>query len=101
MAEVAKLLTDYLDYLEIEKNRSPKTRENYERYLKEFLRFTNIKTSQQITEDVVRKFRLDLAHRPATPKQTHVGGSTGAHGQPIKKITQNKKYKFNAKFWSN
>ena len=28
--EVEKLLKEYLDYLEIEKNRSVKTRENYE-----------------------------------------------------------------------
>ena len=33
-----KLLTDYLNFLEIEKNRSIKTRNNYERYLIHFLR---------------------------------------------------------------
>ena len=63
MNEVEKLLRDYLNYLEIEKNRSPKTRENYEHYLKEFLKFAKIKTAKEITDDVVREFRLMLARR--------------------------------------
>jgi len=33
-----KLLNEYLDFLEIEKNRSIKTRDNYERYLIHFLK---------------------------------------------------------------
>jgi site-specific recombinase XerD len=63
MTEVEKLLSDYLNYLEIEKNRSPKTRENYEHYLKEFLKFAKIKTAREITDDVVREFRMALARR--------------------------------------
>ncbi|MFH1246592.1 MAG: tyrosine-type recombinase/integrase, partial [Candidatus Liptonbacteria bacterium] len=63
-AEIEKLLTDYCNYLEIEKNRSPKTRENYERYLREFLRFSKVKNHADITDDVVRAFRIDLARRP-------------------------------------
>jgi len=63
MTEVQKLLTDYLNYLEIEKNRSPKTRENYERYLNEFLKFAKISSPQEISDDLVREFRLKLARR--------------------------------------
>jgi site-specific recombinase XerD len=63
MADIEKLLKDYLAYLEIEKNRSPKTRENYERYLKEFLKFSQAKSPNDITEPVVREFRLALARR--------------------------------------
>jgi len=63
MAEVENLLRDYLDYLEIEKNRSPKTRENYEHYLNEFLKFSKVKLAREITDDVVREFRLALARR--------------------------------------
>ena len=48
--EVRKLLADYLSYLEIEKNRSPKTRENYEHYLNVFLDFAKIKTPGEITD---------------------------------------------------
>ncbi len=61
--DIKTLLTDYLNYLEIERNRSPKTRENYEHYLKEFLAFTKVKRPEDITDDVVRNFRLALARR--------------------------------------
>ncbi|MFA5098842.1 MAG: site-specific tyrosine recombinase/integron integrase [Candidatus Paceibacterota bacterium] len=63
MADINKLLNDYLNYLEIEKNRSIKTRENYERYLKAFLEFGKIKTEKGITADIIREFRLFLARR--------------------------------------
>ncbi|MFH1346828.1 MAG: tyrosine-type recombinase/integrase [Spirochaetota bacterium] len=63
MANINKLLNDYLNYLEIEKNRSIKTRENYERYLKAFLEFGKIKTEKGITPDIIREFRLFLARR--------------------------------------
>lgn len=71
MSDVQKLLTEYLDYLEIEKNRSPKTRENYEHYLKEFLSAAKIKSPADITDDAVRNFRIGLARKD------------------LKKITQN------------
>jgi site-specific recombinase XerD len=63
MADIQKLLNDYLNYLEIEKNRSIKTRENYERYLKAFLNFGKIKSEKDVTPDVVREFRLYLARQ--------------------------------------
>lgn len=63
MAEVEKYLKDYFTYLEVEKNRSPKTRENYERYLKEFLKFSEVSKASEITEDVVRDFRVFLNRR--------------------------------------
>lgn len=63
MTGLETLLHDYLEYLEIEKNRSPKTRDNYERYLRVFLSLTNAATPRDITEDVVRKFRVALARR--------------------------------------
>ncbi len=69
MAELAQLLRDYLDYLEVERNRSPKTRENYERYLRAFLRETGVRTPGQITAEVVRRFRLSLS-RHALKKVT-------------------------------
>ena len=63
MNSVQKFLQDYLNYLEIEKNRSIKTRENYEHYLKVFLDFGKIKNEKEITSEVVREFRLYLARR--------------------------------------
>ena|SRR5258708_3548193 len=62
-SEIEKLLRDYLDYLEIEKNRSPKTRENYEHYLNEFLKFSKAHTAKDITDGIVREFRMALARR--------------------------------------
>ncbi|MEK9154482.1 MAG: site-specific tyrosine recombinase/integron integrase [Patescibacteria group bacterium] len=59
--DIELLLKRYLDYLEIEKNRSPKTRENYERYLRAFLKFGGIKSEKDITADAIREFRLNLA----------------------------------------
>lgn len=56
-------MDDYLAYLEIEKGRSIKTRENYGRYLDMFLSMTRAKKVEDIDADTVRKFRLDLARR--------------------------------------
>ncbi len=58
-----RLLEDYLNYLEIEKNRSPKTRENYEHYLKDFSEFAKIAAPEEITDDLVRAWRVALARK--------------------------------------
>lgn len=63
MNEIDNLLKDYLVYLEIEKNRSPKTQENYNRYLKAFLIWSRIKSHEEITGDLVRSFRVYLAKK--------------------------------------
>jgi site-specific recombinase XerD len=85
MSEIDKLLNDYLNYLEIEKNRSPKTSENYRHYLKEFLKFAKIKTAKEITESVVTEFRKSLA-RPLDSSSVKSGVARGR--PPLKKITQ-------------
>jgi site-specific recombinase XerD len=61
MTEIEKLLKNYLDYLEIEKNRTPETRENYGRYLRTFVEKTGIRTLRELTQDKVRDFRVSLA----------------------------------------
>ena len=61
MASIQALVRDYLNYLEIDKNRSVKTRENYERYLKAFLAFSRAKHEKDITVSAVKEFRLHLA----------------------------------------
>lgn len=76
MANIENLLRNYLDYLEIEKNRSVKTRENYERYLRSFITFAGIKSEKDIALDKIRDFRLFLA-REKTPS-----------GEEYKKNTQ-------------
>jgi site-specific recombinase XerD len=62
-SEIEKFVRDYLNYLEVEKNRSPKTSENYEHYLREFLKFANIRSPKEITEGLVTEFRKMLARR--------------------------------------
>ena len=63
MNKIKKLEKEYLDYLEIEKNRSPKTRDNYRRYLDDFIKTTEVKKPEDITESVVREYRIKLARR--------------------------------------
>lgn len=58
--QLPKLKHDFLEYLEIEKGRSLKTIENYERYIERFLRFGKIQLPIEITDEVVRKYRLYL-----------------------------------------
>ena len=83
MTEIEKSLKEYLDYLEIEKNRSPKTRENYERYLRVFVRDSGLRSVRGITESVIRDFRLKLARQSFATQ--NLGGQARS---PIKKITQ-------------
>jgi site-specific recombinase XerD len=59
--ELETLIADYLGYLEIEKNRSRKTQENYGHYLKGFVSRTGAKKISEITPERVRDFRLVLA----------------------------------------
>jgi site-specific recombinase XerD len=68
--EIECLLQDYLNYLEIEKNRSPRTSENYQHYLREFLKFAKISSPAEITDDVVREFRVALARREGLKRVT-------------------------------
>ncbi len=63
MPSARDLLTQYLDHLEVEKNRAVKTRENYERYLKAFFAHARIADIADITEDAIRSFRLALARK--------------------------------------
>lgn len=74
---ICELLTDFLEYLEIEKNRSQKTIENYHHYLERFFNWAQINDSKGISLDLVRKFRLYL-NRYRDEK-----------GRELKKITQN------------
>lgn len=71
------LLTEYLEHLEIEKNRSRKTVENYDHYLKRFLEWARIENPKEVTDELIRKYRL------------HLNRMTDEKGSPLKKITQN------------
>ncbi len=60
MADINKLSKQFLEYLEIERGRSLKTIENYGRYLERFLDFSKIGNPNEITDDLVRRYRLYL-----------------------------------------
>ena len=60
MDKIKNLKTEFLEYLEIEKNRSQLTIRNYDHYLDRFLDWAMIRSSEDITSDLVRKFRLYL-----------------------------------------
>ena len=78
MAQKLKsLLVEFLEHLEVEKNRSQKTTENYHHYLRRFLQWADISRPDQITPDLVRKYRL------------YLNRLTDDKGNELKKITQN------------
>ena len=57
---LSQLKTDFLEYLEIEKNRSQKTIENYNHYLTRLLDFAGDITIQELNDDLIRKWRIWL-----------------------------------------
>lgn len=79
--QLQELIRDFGDYLEIEKNRSKRTRENYAFYLSRFAGWAaekgGVDFAKDITLEAVRQFRLWLNRF-----QDH-------HGEPLKKNTQN------------
>jgi site-specific recombinase XerD len=77
MPSLNSLLIQFLEYLEVERNRSQKTIENYHHYLKRFLLWAKISRPEDITFDLVRNYRL------------HLNRLTDEKGNELKKITQN------------
>ena len=74
-SDLKVLKTQFLEYLEIEKGRSVKTVENYDRYLTRFLAQTKVSAPGKLTEPLVREFRLWLNRQKGTTgdmkKKTH------------------------------
>lgn len=77
MKTLNNLLTEFLEYLEIERTRSQKTIENYHHYLKRFLLWSKISKPEQISAELVRNYRI------------HLNRLTDEKGQELKRITQN------------
>ena len=65
------LITDFLEYLELERNTAQLTIKNYDHYLKRFLDFAGDIDPKDIDLNLVRKYRLHLSKKP------------------LKKVTQN------------
>lgn len=69
MPEINTCLRQFLEYLEIEKNRSPRTINNYQFYLERFLNFAKIKNLKDLNSETVRQFRLWLHRQKSQQKQ--------------------------------
>ena len=76
------LKTQFLEYVEIEKGRSLNTVRNYDQYLTRFLDQTKLKNPKDITDSVVREFRIWL-NRQETKSEKGKAATT------LKKRTQN------------
>jgi site-specific recombinase XerD len=72
--DLTTLKRQFLEHLEIEKGRSLKTIENYDRYLARFLDFSKVTNPSDITDEKIREFRLWLNRQPGL---STAGGSRG------------------------
>lgn len=57
---MSELLLDYIEHLEVEGGRSSHTAENYTLYLERFVEFTNDIKVDNITQEIIRRYRLWL-----------------------------------------
>lgn len=75
---LSALITDFLEYLELERNTSQLTIKNYDHYLKRFLEFSGDISPTDIDLNLIKKYRLHLS-RWSDPKT----------GKGLKRVTQN------------
>jgi len=57
----SELILDYIEHLEVEGGRSPRTAENYKLYLERFVEFTEDIKVEKIKTETIRKYRLWLS----------------------------------------
>lgn len=57
---MSELLLDYIEYIEVEGGRSAYTASNYSLYLERFIEFTDDIVVEDITAEIIRKYRLWL-----------------------------------------
>ncbi|MEO5646321.1 MAG: site-specific tyrosine recombinase/integron integrase [Candidatus Paceibacterota bacterium] len=79
---ISEAKTQFLEYIEIEKGRSPLTSRNYDHYLNKFFSEMKINTPSDITESAIRQFRVQLNRAPGVKTK-------GQGGNTMKKTTQN------------
>ncbi len=78
MQTLQPLITDFLEYLELERNASQLTIKNYHHYLKRFLEYSGDIEPKEINAELIKKYRLSLS-RYIDPQSK----------SPLKKKTQN------------
>lgn len=79
--QIKNMKRQFLEYIEIERGRSLKTVENYDRYLNRFFEFGKLEHTDYITAENVREFRLWLNRQPGTKNP--------GQKQTMKRRTQN------------
>lgn len=79
---IADLKRQFLEYVEIERGRALNTVRNYEHYLDVFFEFGKVKSASDITESLLREFRLYLNRAKGARTKGQAGGT-------MKKVTQN------------
>ncbi len=79
--DLNQLKRQFLEYVEIEKGRSLKTVENYDRYLTKFITFLKSTDPSDIKDNSVREFRLWLNRQPLT--------NLGKPNETLSRRTQN------------
>lgn len=75
--KLKKIKRRYLEYLEVEKNRSQNTVNNYKRYLERFVNWVDKNESSKLTQEDIRNYQLHLKH-----KKTR-------NGEPLSTATRN------------
>lgn len=75
--KLKQYIIDFLEYCEIEKNKSTHTIKNYNHYLSRFADWSKISNPKDIDLDLVRKYRI------------YLNRLVQENGKPLKKITQN------------
>ena len=80
--EIERLKREFLEYMEIERGASLKTVANYDRYISRLLNFSKVSNAKQLTDDIVREFRLHLNRSPGIKIK-------GQASTTLKKNTQN------------
>ncbi len=83
-SEIERFKTQFLQYVEIEKGRSLSTVANYDRYLSRFLDYAQISKPTDITDDLLREYRLWLNRQETRQKKAY-----GVANNSLKKKTQN------------
>lgn len=81
--QIQELKQEFLNYIEIEKGRSVKTVENYNRYLQRFFHQQEINNISDMNENKIRDFRLWLNRQSSKP------GMKSGTTTTLKKRTQN------------
>lgn len=79
--DLEQLKRQFLEYVEIEKGRALKTIENYNHYLTVFLNQTKTKHPDELTDTIIREFRLWLNRQ--------VTGNNKKTGETMSRKTQN------------